>query len=234
VVCTCTRGRKRAKGLEPSTFSLGISNLSLILVFQGRFRYNFGKLFTTNFARYHKNPWRVATADTNSTPTRPTVVLNGNRKRRIPKLKFTESRGIGWHVSYRDPVTGLPRKHRFKVATKAEAEKAYHSWMVTFLGDDQQPKDSPATATAKISPQQKKELLAKAAGKVTKAKAQAGSLLHIGSGLIAYEEGRVRKDGEGRVSGSIAPRVAKADLARAVQRKTQFETDPEQHTYKEQ
>jgi len=58
------------------------------------------------------------------------------RKRRVPQLKFTELRGIGWHVSYRDRETNRPRKHRFQVETKAEAEKAYHAWVAAFLGDD--------------------------------------------------------------------------------------------------
>ena len=34
-------------------------------------------------------------------------------KKRIPKLAYTDHRGIGWHVSFRDPANGLPRKYRF-------------------------------------------------------------------------------------------------------------------------
>ena len=38
-----------------------------------------------------------------------------NRRKKVPKLSFTENQGIGWHVSYRDPSTGLPRRHRFGI-----------------------------------------------------------------------------------------------------------------------
>ncbi len=34
--------------------------------------------------------------------------MDKHRKARIPKLRFPENRGIGWHVSYRDPGTGRP------------------------------------------------------------------------------------------------------------------------------
>jgi integrase len=29
-----------------------------------------------------------------------------NRRKRVPKLSFMATQGIGWHVSFRDPVTG--------------------------------------------------------------------------------------------------------------------------------
>ena len=41
------------------------------------------------------------------------VASASERKKRIPKLSYTDSRGIGWHVSFRDPTSGLPKKHRF-------------------------------------------------------------------------------------------------------------------------
>jgi len=33
--------------------------------------------------------------------------------RGIPKIAFTKTRGIGWHVNYRDPLSRVPRKRSF-------------------------------------------------------------------------------------------------------------------------
>ena len=56
------------------------------------------------------------------------------RKPRVPTLKFTKNRNIGWHVSFRDPETGMPRKHRFGMVTPREAQKAYYEWVAAHLG----------------------------------------------------------------------------------------------------
>jgi len=66
-----------------------------------------------------------------------------NLKRRIPKLCHTTTRGIGWHVNYRDPQTGIDKKHRFDVETEAEAKVDYvlsdgsislrHRWIMASL-----------------------------------------------------------------------------------------------------
>jgi len=133
------------------------------------------------------------------------------RKRRVPQLKFTELRGIGWHVSYRDRETNRPRKHRFQVETKAEAEKAYHAWVAAFLGDDA---EAMAAASSGKPPTPMVEPVEALAGgkrarskpKAAKVEAQPGSLLHVASGLIRYEESRVRDEGGGRVPGTITYR----------------------------
>ncbi len=47
----------------------------------------------------------------------------------IPMLKSTEVQGIGWRVSYRDPVTKTPRRYRFGIRERAREEvavAAYH------------------------------------------------------------------------------------------------------------
>jgi len=51
-------------------------------------------------------------------------VLRKPRKRRVPALKFTKVRGIGWHVCFRDAETGMPRKHRFGMLNRDAAEQA--------------------------------------------------------------------------------------------------------------
>lgn len=128
-----------------------------------------------------------------------------NRKRRIPQLRYTENRGIGWHVSYRDPETGTPKRHRFGMVTKGEANKAYEAWLAAWLQNDQE-------AAAAVRPGQTAKLKARekrAEREAVRAevKAEPGSLVHVASGLFKYDESRVRKPGEGRAAGSIAPRA---------------------------
>ena len=40
--------------------------------------------------------------------------MSRHSKRRIPTLAFTKSQDIGWHVNYRDPQSGVPRRRRFE------------------------------------------------------------------------------------------------------------------------
>ncbi len=46
------------------------------------------------------------------------------RKPRVPKLAFAQIRGIGWHVSYRDAVSGVPKKHRFGLKERTDENRA--------------------------------------------------------------------------------------------------------------
>lgn len=114
---------------------------------------------------------------------------------RVPKLKFTTNRGIGWHVSYRDPSSRTPRKHRFNIGDRgreSEARVLFHAWVARHLGTDT------GLPTNKERPPAPK----RAALKVL-----SGSLLEIGSSLIDSEQYRVRKNGEARRRGTIDPRV---------------------------
>jgi hypothetical protein len=56
-----------------------------------------------------------------------------NLKKRIPKLCHTTTRGLGWHVNYRDTDTGVAKKHRFAVETEGEAKVAYTQWLARHL-----------------------------------------------------------------------------------------------------
>lgn len=138
-----------------------------------------------------------------------------HRKRRIPQLKYTELRGIGWHVSYRDRDTGSPKKKRFGMVSKAEAERAYHTWVAAYLGDDVEAMESVASTTVEAAARPTPKTT-KQSKKVVPAEAQTGSILHVASGLIRYEESRVRDGADGRVPGTISPRVA-MDRKRAIQ-----------------
>jgi integrase len=139
------------------------------------------------------------------------------RKKRIPKLAFSKLRNIGWHVSYRDPRTGLPKKHRFGMLPREEAELAYHQWVTAHLqGKNTQISKSARPAHRKLSfgvdpvpatVTESGNSLPCPPTDRPNTRAASGSLLHIASGLLRYEEGRVRKHGEEKREGSIHPEV---------------------------
>ncbi len=118
------------------------------------------------------------------------------RKPRVPKLSFTTNRGYGWHVSFRDPKTGVPKRHCFGVKERerrAEAERLYHDWVGKHLhGETPAPPNGKRRSTRPASPNV--EVLS-------------GSIIQIASGLIEAERGRVRKDGERKRRGTIAKAV---------------------------
>jgi hypothetical protein len=59
--------------------------------------------------------------------------MHRHSTRRVPKLKFTKVQNIGWHVTYRDPETGIPRRFRFGNVEKAKAAGQYHAWLAEHL-----------------------------------------------------------------------------------------------------
>ncbi len=129
-------------------------------------------------------------------------MLRKPRKRRIPALRFTRTRGIGWHVSFRDAETGTPRKHRFGMLKREAAEQAYHDWVSAHLRGQ----------TPTLKPKRRKKLDLQAVSEKPRengvpAEILPGSLLHITSGLLRYEESRVRTAGEARRAGSITRTV---------------------------
>jgi integrase len=117
-------------------------------------------------------------------------------KRRIPKLAFTKSQDIGWHVNYRDPLSGTPRRYRFGMVKKEKASELYNVWLAEHL------KGAPHRGVAE------KKKAAKVEDSVgTISKVQPGSLLHIASNYLRFEEKRVRQPGEPRRAGTITPGV---------------------------
>lgn len=116
-----------------------------------------------------------------------------HKKKRIPKLKFTTNRNIGWHVSYRDPKSGTPKKHRFGNLSRGEAAAEYETWLLQYL-------------TGKVVPTKKKKSAPDPTSQSTNAKAKAipGSLLLVASSLMRFDEQRTRNDGEPRRSGTIS------------------------------
>ena len=84
----------------------------------------------------------------NARIVRPLAMPSNQRKPRVPTLKYTKSRNIGWHVSFRDPESGTPRKHRFGMVSLQEAEKAYHEWVAAHL----------CGQTPRVNPKRRKKL----------------------------------------------------------------------------
>ncbi|MGA2497720.1 MAG: hypothetical protein ABSH20_08260 [Tepidisphaeraceae bacterium] len=116
-------------------------------------------------------------------------------KRRIPRLRFTKTRGIGWHVNYRDPQTGVPRRHRFGMLDREAASELYGDWLTEHLrgAPHRSSRSSPVPATEEPSD--------------VAMKAEPGSLLHVASNYLYYEERRARKPGEAPRAGTICADV---------------------------
>ena len=129
--------------------------------------------------------------------------MDKRRKARIPKLKFTEVQGIGWHVSYRDPVTKTPGRYRFGIRERAREEEAlaaYHRWLGEHLnGETPEPRPAPKPLSPTAS-----EPASIPAG--TQTTCIPGSVVDIASGLISSLEARVRAPEERRRQGTIARR----------------------------
>lgn len=58
------------------------------------------------------------------------------KRLRIPKLCYSPKRGLGYHVNYRDPVTGSAKKHKFGMISEGEALAQYHRWVADRLNGD--------------------------------------------------------------------------------------------------
>jgi integrase len=113
-----------------------------------------------------------------------------NLKKRIPRLCHTTTRGLGWHVNYRDAETGVAKKHRFAVESEAEAKVAYTQWLARHLagedahGAEPKPRSArPSLAGSAIAP---------------------GSLVEVASSLIRLMEASVREEGSLRARGTVA------------------------------
>lgn len=118
-----------------------------------------------------------------------------SRRTRIPKLRYTALRGIGWHVAYRDPVTDAPRKHSFGRVPEAEARSQYRLWLIQHLQGQ--------TAKPARSSQNGNDTLE--LGVVCDA--APGSVLHVASSWLTVEQGRIRKSDGPRARGTISDAV---------------------------
>ncbi|MBK8912994.1 MAG: site-specific integrase [Phycisphaerales bacterium] len=116
-------------------------------------------------------------------------------RQRIPKLRFTTWRDLGWHVAFRDKETRIPRKHLFNIHERereAEARVLYHGWVLEHLGANG--KTYPIQIKRPPRPTKRPEMLS-------------GCVLEVATGLKKAEQARVREAGEPRRTGSIAAPV---------------------------
>jgi integrase len=126
-------------------------------------------------------------------------------RQRIPKLRFTAIRGIGWHVAFRDKGTGHSRRYRFGVIDRQrepDARALYHKWLAEYLGGPSPL--APAAITAK--PPTKHG---------PKDKILSGSILAVSTSFIEAERTRMRGANEPRRRGTIAAPVFR-DLSKQV------------------
>ncbi len=124
---------------------------------------------------------------------------DNGRKRKIPQLKHTDYRGVGWHVSFRDPQTGMPRKYRFRANSRAEAEQQYHQWLGSYLKGKIPP---PQKKRSQKPPEPESPILS-SPFEGTEIDGLTGSMLHIVSGLLSFEKSRIREHGSPRQKGTI-------------------------------
>ena len=112
-----------------------------------------------------------------------------NLKRRIPKLCHTTTRGIGWHVNYRDPKTGIAKKHRFEVETEAEAKVAYTKWLARHLAGESGSGEAPPVRRTPAR---------------SGVAAAPGSILEVATSVLRLMEASIREEGAPRARGTIA------------------------------
>ncbi len=122
--------------------------------------------------------------------------MGRHSKRRIPKLAFTKKQQIGWHVNYRDPASGIPRRRRFGLVERDEAFTLYNAWLSEHLkGAPHRGRDAKKNSTSGKQ------------GSGKPIEIQPGSLLHVASNYLFFEEKRTRKPDEARRAGTISPNV---------------------------
>ncbi len=121
------------------------------------------------------------------------------RKKRVPKLTYTRLRNIGWHVSFRDADTGMPRRHRFGMVSREEAEAAFHEWVATHL------RNETVVVKHRVGRRKLDEQLKVPEPKGVPAEIVAGSLLEITSGLLIHDESRVSDEAGTRRRGTMYP-----------------------------
>ena len=126
--------------------------------------------------------------------------MTRHRRQRIPRLCFTKTQGIGWHVPYRDPVTGTPRRVRFGLIERRAAESKHHAWLSAGLGlagrsggdasDSATVHDTSSHSAARL-----KQMVP-------------GNLPSVAAQILKLDETRTRNPGEPRTRGTIDSLVA--------------------------
>lgn len=120
-----------------------------------------------------------------------------HKRLKVPKLAYSTNRNIGYHVSYRHPVSGMPTKHRFGMIPKATASLEFSRWLTVYLEQrSSQPSVSVDRGQAEVEHRPAPTRLP-----------QGDSLAAVASGLLTYEKARVRDRSVARAKGTIDPTV---------------------------
>lgn len=127
-----------------------------------------------------------------------------HRKKRVPKLSYTDRQNIGYHCTYRDPVTGKSKRKRFGMIPENDALIQYHVWVVEHLGAEP-PEWKPGRKPTPLPEPQENQ--SQKGGRGKKVALSPKSLLAIALGYLQHEQTRVRQDGQPRARGTIDPRV---------------------------
>jgi len=126
--------------------------------------------------------------------------MGKHKRRRMPKLSFTETQNIGYYASFRDPITNTPRRKRFGMVPEAEAKVLYTQWLAEYVGGEKAATRAPAPQ--RLSEPKPDAGMSKPGQSLVK-----GSLLAAASNLLRFEETRTRTDLEPKATGTISPRV---------------------------
>lgn len=122
-----------------------------------------------------------------------------NRKRRIPKLCFTTAENIGYYVTYRDPASGTPRKHRFGIRQRDkqnEAQLAYHKWLAVYLETGPPPSSGRPVKSSRANETSVEPRI--------KSGSAAGSVMEVASSVLDALEAKVRPENTLKARGTIA------------------------------
>lgn len=130
-----------------------------------------------------------------------TASLPKRLRNRTPNLKFSASRGLGWYVALRDPVTKKARRHRFGNLPEAEARVQYYRWLADHLSGKKPEPASPGRRLHRSTPPTVSAAVVEAKNIVP------GSLAHVAADLLRFDQERTREYDSARTRGTIHPRV---------------------------
>lgn len=119
-----------------------------------------------------------------------------HKRLKVPQLAYSTNRNIGYHVSYRHPVSGMPTKKKFGMIAQSAAALEYAQWLAVYL-EQRTRKGVPSDGGGEC-------LVVVPSPNLV---AQGNSLAAVASGLLAYEQARVRDRSGARAQGTIDPTV---------------------------
>ena len=124
-----------------------------------------------------------------------------HKRRRMPRLSYTESQGIGYYASFRDPVTDTPRRKRFGMIPEPDARTQYAQWLAEHRAGS-----GSAARKYKTTPSPLPDRV-EAPSFVAGSPMNPGCLLAVANSWLRFEEARTRTDDASKATGTITHRV---------------------------